>query len=72
MTLHLLTMFPCLPCTSRNIVGMKFDIIAEMDLRGGGGGGAGGAPPALARWGAGGCYFHDKAERYERHNENML
>ena len=26
-------------------------------------------PLALARWGAGGCYFHDKAEKYERHNE---
>ena len=31
----------------------------------------GGAHPlALARWGAeGACYFHDKAEKYERHNE---
>ena len=30
----------------------------------------GGAHPlALARWGAGECYFHDKAEKYERHNE---
>ena len=26
-------------------------------------------PLVLARWGAAGCYFHDKAEKYERHNE---
>ena len=26
-------------------------------------------PLALARWGAGGCYFEDKAGKYERHNE---
>ena len=26
-------------------------------------------PQALVRWDAGGCYFHNKAEIYERHNE---
>ena len=33
------------------------------------GGGGVHTPLAPSRWGAGGCYFHDKAEKYERHNE---
>ena len=40
-----------------------------MDLPGGGGV-RGVHPLALARWGTECvCYFHDKAEKYERHNE---
>ena len=33
--------------------------------------GGGGCAPllALARWGEWGCYFNDKPEKYERHNE---
>ena len=42
---------------------------AGMDLLEGGGVRGVHTPLAIARWGEGGCYFHDKSEKYERHNE---